>query len=284
MLFNKLILTVTVVSLALLLSGVTPRTALAADKALPVADPSLYANEPAALQPEDCGQCHVGQFGDLKSEGGKHRFSCQGCHERFHAYNPRKNNYDELMPVCADCHGQPHGAKQVDCLNCHTNPHAPRTVPAMDRLASSCADCHTGPAKELKQFPSAHTEQGCQSCHHEKHGYIPNCFECHDGHYEGQTDQECANCHTQVHAPLQIAFPRGSDAKNCASCHDGVYAKWTKTPSKHGEVLCSMCHQEHGKIPNCRDCHGEPHDKRQHEMFSNCLECHIDVHDLPVKR
>ncbi len=94
----------------------------------------LYAVTPPALQPAECGQCHVGQFANLKDSGGKHRFACQECHEVFHAYNPRKNNYDELMPLCTSCHGQQHGPKQTDCINCHQNPHAPLRVPAMERL------------------------------------------------------------------------------------------------------------------------------------------------------
>jgi hypothetical protein len=271
------------IAIAALAGFFQPGFVSAAKRSLPQVDASLYSETPIPLQPAECGQCHEGQFANLKDSGGKHRFACQECHETFHAYNPRKNNYDELMPVCTICHSQPHGPKQVDCLNCHQNPHTPLLVPAVDRLSKSCADCHEGPAKELKQFPSAHTEQGCQSCHHEKHGYIPNCSECHDGHYSGQSDQDCLSCHARVHAPLKINFPADAGAQSCSSCHDDVYAKWQGTPSKHGEVACVMCHQKHGQVPDCRECHAEPHNKKQLEMFPNCLTCHIDVHDLPVK-
>lgn len=187
------------------------------------------------------------------------------------------------MPVCSSCHGQPHGTVQIDCLSCHQNPHSPLLVPAMDRLGKACADCHTGPTNELKKFPSAHTELGCQSCHYEKHGYIPNCFECHEGHFEKQPLSECKTCHDRVHAPLQISFSRDAKVATCSGCHDAVYSKWQATPSKHGQVSCVMCHQQHGKIPDCRECHAEPHNKKQLEMFPNCLTCHLDVHDLPVK-
>jgi hypothetical protein len=251
---------------------------------LPQVDASLYDVTPTPLQPAECAQCHVGQFANLKDSGGKHRFACQECHEVFHAYSPRKNNYEELMPLCATCHGQQHGPKQTDCINCHQNPHAPLQVPALDRLGTACADCHSGPAGELKKFPSAHTEQDCQSCHYEKHGYIPSCSECHDGHYSEQPVQDCMTCHTRVHAPLRIRLPDNAVAQTCGSCHTDVFGKWQGTPSKHGQVGCVRCHQEHGKIPDCRECHGEPHNKRQLEMFPNCLTCHIDVHDLPVKK
>ena len=255
----------------------------AAKRQLPQVDAALYEVTPNPLQPADCGQCHVGQFANLKDSGGKHRFSCQECHEVFHAYSPRKNNYDELMPLCASCHGEQHGPKQTDCLGCHQNPHAPLRVPAMERLGASCADCHAGPKQELTQFPSMHTEQDCQSCHHEKHGYIPNCLECHEGHYESQSLKDCKSCHQRVHAPLKIKLPANSALQTCSACHDEVYGKWQNTPSKHGQVSCVRCHEAHGSIPDCIDCHGEPHNKKQLEMFPNCLTCHIDVHDLPVK-
>lgn len=260
-----------------------PGSVFAAKRQLPQVDATLYSVTPTPLQPAECGQCHLGQFSNLKDSGGKHRFDCQECHEVFHAYNPRKNNYEELMPLCTTCHGEQHGPKQTDCISCHQNPHAPLKVPAMDRLGESCADCHAGPKKELSQFPSLHTEQDCQSCHHEKHGYIPNCSECHDGHYEAQPVQDCSSCHVRVHAPLKIRLPANSVTQTCSGCHDDVYGKWQNTPSKHGKVSCVTCHQEHGKVPDCRECHSEPHSKMQLEMFPNCLTCHIDVHDLPVK-
>jgi hypothetical protein len=262
------------------------RPGLAADepRSLPQADASLYAETPPVMLPAECGRCHRSQFVSLQEFGGKHRFACQGCHEVFHAYNPRKGNFDELMPKCTACHGKLHGPVQTECLNCHQNPHAPQQLPGMELLANVCADCHSGPGQELKMFPSAHTEQGCQTCHHDTHGYIPNCSECHDGHYAGQPMKECSSCHYQVHAPLHIIFPGDVNLKTCGGCHDDVYGKWLNTPSKHGQVACVSCHQQHGKVPDCLDCHEVPHNKKQLEMFPNCLTCHLDVHDLPVKK
>jgi hypothetical protein len=261
-----------------------PGFAFATKRPLPQVDANLYASDPVPLQPVECAKCHTSQFANLKAAGGKHRFDCQECHEVIHAYNPRKDNYDDIMPVCATCHGQQHGPSKPDCLSCHENPHAPLRVPAMDRLEQSCADCHSSQVAELQKYPSAHTEQACQSCHHEKHGYKPSCFECHDGHYKSQTIEECMTCHDRVHAPLQIGFTRQSKVQTCSGCHVPVYSKWQGTESKHGQVSCVVCHREHGKIPDCRECHGEPHNKQQLEMFPNCLTCHIDVHDLPVKK
>ncbi len=278
---HKLLFLIVVVTLA---GFIQPGFASAVNRDLPNVDESLYSVTPEPLTPAECARCHNSQFASLKVAGGKHRFDCQECHEVIHAYSPRKNNYDAIMPVCATCHDQPHGPTKTDCLGCHQNPHAPRNVPAMEKLGKACADCHKSPAAELQKYPSAHTEQGCQTCHHEKHGYIPNCFECHEGHFEEQAVDVCMTCHDRVHAPLQIGFSRQDDLRTCSGCHDGVYTKWQGTRSKHGKVACTMCHQQHGKIPDCRECHSEPHNKAQHEMFPNCLTCHIDVHDLPIKK
>lgn len=275
-----------VLMIVLLLTGsLSPSTAGATEqRVLPKASPGMYAMDPIPLQPAECGQCHATQFASLKQSGGKHQFACQECHQVFHAYNPLRNNYAELMPKCAACHNLPHGPKQTDCLTCHRNPHAPRQVPAADRLAQACSDCHSKPASDLSKYPSAHTKQGCQTCHHDRHGYIPNCFECHDGHVQGQDLKSCKECHHAVHKPLEITFTPSSDTKTCSGCHDQVYAKWQTTISKHGSVSCGTCHRQHGVIPNCRECHAQPHDQRQLDLFPTCLSCHIDVHDLPVKR
>lgn len=273
-----------VLSLCLAGAGLLPDALLAESTVNSSDEGGLYTADPEPLLPVECGQCHTKHYYDLKNDGGNHRFACQDCHEIIHAYNPRKNNYDEIMPKCNQCHDQPHGTKIVDCLTCHSNPHTPKQIPANELLADICSECHSGPAKQLKENPSAHTEQGCQSCHYERHGYIPSCFDCHEGHIEDQAVETCANCHQEVHMPLQIKLAVDSDVKTCGACHETVYAKWENTPSKHGDVSCGMCHEQHGQIPECSQCHVEPHDRRQLEMFPNCLTCHLDVHDLPVKR
>ncbi|MDT8442452.1 MAG: cytochrome c3 family protein [Desulfuromonadales bacterium] len=251
---------------------------------LPAVDPALYAMEPAPLQPAECGRCHPGPFGSLKAEGGKHRFPCQGCHEQFHAYDPRKGNYDDLMPKCASCHELPHGPVVTDCLACHSNPHAPRRIPVVERLTRACADCHAGPDEDLKVAPSKHSGVGCQGCHAGQHGYVPDCFECHTGHYPEQTVVTCADCHRQVHRPLDVPLTAETDARTCGVCHESAFGKWQRTPSRHGQVNCGSCHARHGDIPDCRSCHAQPHDPNQLARFPNCLTCHLDVHDLPVKR
>jgi hypothetical protein len=268
-----------------LLAGGLPRSVEAAgpSRALPEVTAELYVDDPVSLKPVECGQCHIIHYSNLKDAGGRHRFACQECHEQFHRYSPLLNNYAELMPQCGTCHGEPHGSKQTACADCHRNPHAPQRAPAIEQLSAICADCHAGPAEKLTAFPSAHTEQGCDACHHDTHGYIPDCLECHEGHYQGQTLEECAACHQDVHKPVQIALGGDTDVQTCAACHETVHAQWAGTLSKHGSVNCGQCHTSHGFIPNCQDCHSLPHDPKQLKIFPNCLDCHLDVHDLPVK-
>lgn len=241
----------------------------------------LYKTTPPPLTAAQCGQCHSAHFKWLQEDGLRHRIQCQRCHERFHAFNPQKNNWAELMPKCSQCHTQVHGAKHVDCLSCHMNPHTPRQVPMAANLASSCGDCHSAPAGELAQFPSAHTQQPCSACHHDRHGLIPSCMECHEPHVAGQDLAACKSCHP-VHKPLQITYTAKDSANTCGSCHGGVYDAWSKTQSKHGKVHCAQCHPSHGEIPECTRCHAAPHDKAILGKFPRCLDCHLDVHDLPT--
>jgi len=280
------IFVVVLVAAVLLISGALSG-ALAQSTArtnLPPRDPSLFSAEPIPLTLAQCGQCHPRHFGDLKQAGGKHQFDCRDCHEIFHAYNPLRKNYADIMPKCATCHSPPHGAQHTDCLRCHKNPHTPRIVPLTENLAGICATCHPDQAKQLQAEPSKHTQQECSSCHHDRHGYIPVCSECHEPHFSEQSFETCTQCH-DVHQPLNIALAESVDLKTCNVCHDSIYAKWAATPSKHGKVSCASCHTRHGLIPECTTCHTPPksHAAKLLEMFPKCLTCHLDVHDLPVK-
>ena len=242
----------------------------------------LYATDPPALTPVQCGQCHSKHYGDLRQSGGKHQFPCQDCHLTFHAYNPVKGNYAELMPKCAQCHAMPHGEKQVNCQNCHA-PHAAALPVTLARVKDVCGDCHGDETRQLKENPSRHSQQQCIACHQEKHGVIPSCFACHKPHVADQSNAECLTCHP-AHQPLKIEFRAETRTELCRDCHDDVYGKWAKTASKHGKVGCVSCHGQHRQVPQCLNCHPQPHPKSQLAMFPRCLDCHLDVHDLPVKK
>ena len=240
----------------------------------------LYAATPAPLSPGQCAQCHTGVFGSLKSAGGKHRFDCQQCHKAIHSYNPKKANWDEIMPNCSACHTDVHGPANKDCSSCHANPHTPRKVAMSPRLAGSCVSCHAGPKADLVKFPSKHTQVSCEKCH-TSHGFKPSCFACHKPHYKDQGIETCTKCHS-VHKPKQVTYQVSEPAQTCGSCHTRVYAQWKATPSRHSKVNCAACHKtKHGYIPQCAECHKAPHPKTILDRFPKCLTCHLDVHDLP---
>jgi hypothetical protein len=244
--------------------------------------PELYASEPQPLTIAECGQCHQSIYQNLKNDGTKHRFACQECHNSFHTYNPKKANWDAIMPKCSSCHSEPHGKAVTDCAGCHSNPHAPKKV-AGAKLQNACADCHATPKSQLVSFPSKHSRLTCQTCH-TSHGYKPTCFSCHKPHFETQELATCTKCHS-VHMPLNVTYDKDTPAIACGSCHKIVYAKWQKTQSKHGKLNCAACHQaKHRSIPQCTECHQTPHKQSILTRFPKCLTCHLDVHDLPAKQ
>ena len=251
---------------------------------LPESDASIYAIDPRPLTLEQCGQCHSSHFQDIKQTGGKHQFDCRECHTTFHTYNPRKENYAEIMPDCLKCHALVHGENHSQCLFCHDNPHAIQHAPSISRVKNLCVDCHTKQSRQLTLNPSQHTELSCENCHHTSHGLIPSCAECHQPHFATQAFTSCAECH-DVHQPLSIIFSENVQLQTCEACHSEVYSKWQGTPSKHGQLSCVSCHDRHKKIPQCQTCHAPPpsHSKTMLEKFPRCLDCHLDVHDLPVK-
>jgi len=245
---------------------------------------AMYRQEPPPLSVIQCAQCHRPIYKKLQKAGGRHRFACTNCHTKFHSYNPTQHNWRAIMPKCSQCHKEPHGPKFTKCLKCHQEPHTPLVVPMTNYVSKSCKGCHTGQTKQLTKYPSAHTDLECSACH-DKHGFIPSCFKCHEPHIKGQTVKECKSCHP-VHKPLQIQFKdkKVANAKACSACHDTEYDKWSRTKSKHGTVECIRCHTKHGEIPQCTRCHTSPHPANLLAKFPRCLDCHMDVHDLPVKR
>ncbi|HJV66198.1 MAG TPA: cytochrome C [Geomonas sp.] len=264
---------------ALALAASTAFAAKLATVDIPV-NAQMYAATPTPLQPSQCAQCHTGQFGALKENGGKHRFDCQQCHKVIHAYNPNKANYAEIMPKCSNCHTEIHGPANKDCSSCHTNPHTPRKVAMTDRLMNTCQTCHPGPKADLVQFPSKHSLLGCQRCH-TSHGFKPSCEKCHKTHFAGQSYDTCTKCHS-VHKPKQVTYGSDADTKNCGACHKVETEKIAKTPSRHHNVSCAQCHHnKHGYIPQCTECHKQPHPASILQRFPKCLGCHLDVHNLP---
>jgi len=259
--------------------AVTPK----AEPAPPPKPASPYALEVTPLTTTDCARCHLSVFNQIKNEGGKHKIDCVQCHTVYHAYNPVKQNWQQIMPKCQTCHGLIHGDKFSTCSECHSNPHAPKTQMAMTpEFGKACGECHAKVSQMLQANPSKHTVVQCMQCHHDKHGYIPSCMECHKPHTADQTVKDCLACHP-AHEPLKISFSETVKNDVCGACHSPEYKKISATSSKHGQVACAKCHSKHRYIPKCEECHGKPHGDVVLKKFPNCLQCHVDVHDLPSK-
>ena len=244
----------------------------------------LYAEKIKALTPAQCGQCHLPIYDLIQKEGGKHQFECTNCHQEYHVYNPLKQNYAEIMPKCQRCHGLTHGETLDKCSQCHVDSHSPKNIPMNTSLEDGCLTCHPKPGDEMNQFPSKHKDQGCPACH-EKHAYIPqSCINCHEPHTVSLTqDKQCLACHP-VHSPTQpLKYDRGTSNNICAGCHDEIAAILAANQSKHHDITCVGCHNEHKYVPKCKECHKEPHGKKLLEKFENCLRCHIDPHNLPAE-
>ena len=251
-------------------------------------DVALYDRAVTPLATEQCGQCHFPVFDAIRDEGGKHRIECVRCHETYHAYNPRKQNYADIMPKCDACHpgtggGTFHGAEASvqECLECHEDPHRPLVMP-FSRLTTDCAVCHKPVAGELAANPSAHaTSIGCDDCHADAHGTIPQCADCHESHSPEveMTSADCMTCHP-VHKPTRISYAEDTSSAICAGCHGGVQEALHKTLTKHTDVPCAECHHEHGEIAPCSKCHGEPHSKALMQDTSKCGTCHGHAHEL----
>ncbi|MEW6586321.1 MAG: cytochrome C [Nitrospirota bacterium] len=243
---------------------------------------SLYETDVKPLTPAQCGSCHFSVFDQIRNQGGKHKLDCTQCHVKYHAYNPVKQNWKEIMPQCQTCHGNFHGEKHTNCMQCHNQPHAPKQQMAVSaELMKVCNDCHGKVGQELQSSPSKHTKVACSTCHHQKHGYIPSCMECHKPHTPAQTVKECLGCHP-VHSPLKIAYAKETPNNVCGACHAPVYKKLEASSGKHRMVACAQCHPKHRQIPKCEECHGKPHGEGLLKKFPNCNQCHVDVHDLPA--
>jgi len=240
-----------------------------------------YSQAIVPLTTIECARCHESVFNTIRDRGGLHRQECRTCHETFHTYRPG-NRWQQAVPQCESCHGETHGANFKDCLSCHGNPHAPIAgLVNMTVLAKNCANCHTDQAAELQQYPSAHSEEQCDSCHHSRHGYVPKCTECHDEPHTAFVDNSgCTGCHP-VHQPNEIHYGRETPSAACTGCHRETVTRLASTTKKHANLQCAYCHSDnHGYIPDCQNCHGLPHSKAMLDRFDGCLDCHGDPHAL----
>ncbi len=242
------------------------------------------------LQNTDCIKCHATQPADLNRNGGKHKtkVGCRKCHLEHLPLGYL------TIPQCSMCHDpavREHftvGERKI-CLGCHRNPHTPLDV-TIDNVPPNsivCKTCHSEKGEEFAQFPSKHAEKNCTFCHPLKHKVINRCFTCHDksdfhdGNAGFMVFEDCLRCH-KPHSPLNIYYADETPSKLCGTCHDEQFELLSDSKAKHGQFNCAFCHKtKHPTVPNCRDCHEQPHSQALLSNFNeDCLKCHRNPHDL----
>jgi len=151
---------------------------------------------------------------------------------------------------------------------------APAAKPAVALTSADCVKCHAKAPADVEAKGKAHkTKVTCQDCHQGHpptvRKIIPLCGQCHEGkpHYKLGG---CLQCHKNPHQPKEIVF--GRDVTDpCLTCHSPQIAQLKSNPSKHTKLACSFCHDVHGKIPQCTQCH-KAHSADQGP--GDCKKCH----------
>jgi len=146
-----------------------------------------------------------------------------------------------------------------------------------DLVDADCAKCHPGEVTDVAGRGAAHKSAvGCLDCHieHPPLGSeaIPACSMCHDPADQPHFAlEDCGKCH-YPHYPLEIDLASVGEVKTvCLTCHDTQGKELVTYPSKHSELDCVECHNEHGKFLTCNNCH----DGHSEEMvYTDCLMCH----------
>jgi len=139
----------------------------------------------------------------------------------------------------------------LDCVKCHAKPPADiAAAGGAHKTSVSCQDCHVGHPPAVKRP-------------------IPQCSMCHSDkpHYKLTG---CLSCHKNPHRPKDISFGRNV-TDPCLSCHTGQIKQLRENKSKHSALNCSFCHDVHGKIPQCTQCH-KPHSSEM--TAADCKNCH----------
>ena len=240
-----------------------------------------------------CNVCHESShfFGEVVHPPAKKGY-CAGCH------NPHQSPYPFMLRqegtnVCLVCHDKEfavgeyiHSPVEEACTECHS-PHTPWEIPPMRRLDQACYMCHAEQDREMNTYITWHTELYCSTCHHTKHGYIPQCLECHQRHTDKVSIflDACLTCHPP-HKARQVVYPADIPKEACAVCHRSQYEILKRSQTKHSTLQCTKCHPDkHRTIMRCQQCHAKPPTSCIPKKNMLCGQCHGPAHDLrPVPR
>jgi len=152
------------------------------------------------------------------------------------------------------------GLAVSDCVKCHQK--EPATIAdkgGLHQTAVTCLDCHL-----------EHGPWGTKT--------IPECSMCHEGksHFELPN---CLSCHSDPHNPLGLQLA-GDLVAPCLTCHEEQGKEFKDYASKHALQSCTFCHDVHGRIPDCSECH-QPHAPGQ--VMADCLSCHPVHHPRQIE-
>lgn len=142
-----------------------------------------------------------------------------------------------------------------DCLKCHED--IPRALQKKGMAHQTlCLDCHRG-------HPPADME------------IIPSCSRCHQGASHFALDG-CMECHTDPHTPLEIRLTHKITAP-CLTCHSSQIEQLRAHPSIHSKLACTACHNYHGQIQPCQNCHLPHSDNMGLESCGACHKAHMPL-------
>lgn len=164
------------------------------------------------------------------------------------------------------------------CFRCHDGRHATASGKV---LSNDCDVCHTmpqrGPLTPLGATVPASTENWHPWELKGRHATML-CNQCHAAGFRPPT--ECADCHKlDKTAPMMASGCETCHAKeqevqpinDCRTCHEtlpGLHAK-------HGDAVCTDCHDVHvWKVKDrdaCLTCHD---DRKDHNPDGACASCH----------
>lgn len=147
--------------------------------------------------------------------------------------------------------------KPEECGRCHRQ-HVYDIEVGIAHKGIPCAGCHEGhsPDKQRSTAP-------CDTCHSRKK----------NAHFEIEVTR-CLNCHTNPHKPSLISL-KGETKDVCLACHWAETRQLMQNESKHTALDCARCHDAHGKIPQCVQCHRAAHSGR---IAGSCKACHQRGH------
>ncbi len=143
-----------------------------------------------------CNTCHVDQDKEIKQYESAHaEMSCSECHHTQHGYRPN----------CNECHTEPH-TEFVDnssCMICHPA-HSPREINFPTTTENRvCSGCHDEINRTFTAGTKKHASLQCIFCHSERHGFIPDCRECHGVPHTktmmSRFNNNCTSCHGDPH-------------------------------------------------------------------------------------